>query len=69
MVILINTETADLYGRVTPEMLFVRDLFPDFSEHSLFTVFTAYPVIENTEESHGLLFVLKYIGDCCYFSV
>lgn len=64
MEIPIDTETADLYGRVTSEMLLVRDLFSNSPEYPLFAVFAAYPVIENTEEGYGLLFVLKYICDC-----
>ncbi len=58
----INTETADFYSRVAPEMFLVRDILPDFSKHLLFAVLTAYTVIENTKEGNGLFFILEYVG-------
>jgi hypothetical protein len=59
MVIQINTKTTDLYGRVTPEMLLMRDLFPNLPKYFLFAIFTAYPVTEDTEEGYCLFLVLK----------
>lgn len=47
MVFLMNPETSSLYCRVTPEMLFVRDVLPEFLKNAFLAVFPTNPVIED----------------------